>query len=274
MEGRRVLDRLGAGQPVVALGIRNARTAEVVRLARTAGFGMVWLDLEHSTIGMDCVAQIASAAMDLRMEAWVRTAERDLGVIGRLLDGGATGIIAPRIETAEQARQVVGAARFPPRGMRSQIALLPQLDYRRTSAAERMRLAEHATSVHILIESASGIDNADEIAALDGIDALHVGTNDLSVDLGHADDVGHSEVLAACRHVIQVAHKYGKLAVVGGIADPVLMQDLLKGGAAPLIMAAIDTDLLAAGLVQRFNEWRARLDTRAAQDGRVCGPER
>ena len=70
------------------------------------------------------------------MEAWVRTAERDLGVIGRLLDGGATGIIAPRIETVEQARQVVAAARFPPRGMRSQIALLPQLGYRRKPAPQ------------------------------------------------------------------------------------------------------------------------------------------
>lgn len=260
MHARRVLDLLGEGRPVLALGIRHARTAEIVRLARSAGFGMVWLDLEHSTIDVDCAAQIASAAMDGGMEAWVRTAERDLGVIGRLLDGGATGIIAPRIETVEQATQVIAAARFPPRGMRSQIALLPQLGYRRKPAPERMREAERTTSVHILLESARGIANAEEIARLDGVDAFHVGVNDLSVDLGHADEAGHGEVLEACRHVIEAARARGKPAVIGGISDPSLMQELLKWGAAPLIMAAIDTDLLAAGLVQRFDEWRARLD--------------
>jgi 4-hydroxy-2-oxoheptanedioate aldolase len=260
MDARRVLDLLGDGRPVLALGIRHARTAEIARLARSAGFRMIWLDLEHSTISVDCAAQIASAAMDMGMEAWVRTAERDLGVIGRLLDGGATGIIAPRIETVEQARQVVAAARFPPRGLRSQIALLPQLGYRRTSATERMREAEHATSVHILLESASGIASADEIAALDGVDALHVGANDLSVDLGHADEAGHGEVLDACRHVIEAARRRGKRAVIGGISDAGLMRELLRWGASPLIMAAIDTDLLAAGLVQRSEEWRTRLD--------------
>jgi 4-hydroxy-2-oxoheptanedioate aldolase len=258
MDPRRVLDRLGEGQPVLALGIRNARTAEIARLARSAGFGMVWLDLEHSTIGVDCAAQIAAAAMDLGMEAWVRTAERDLGVIGRLLDGGVTGIIAPRIETPEQAKQVVEAARFPPRGVRSQIALLPQLDYRRAAAMERMRRAEQSTSVHILLESVSGIAAADEIAALDGVDALHVGANDLSVDLGHADEPSHGEVLDACRHVIAAARRHGKAAVIGGMPDASLLQELLKGGASPLIMAAIDTDLLAAGLAQRSSEWRTR----------------
>lgn len=263
MSATRVIDGLRGRQPVVALGIRNARTAEIARMARSAGFGMVWLDLEHSAMGLDCVAQIASAALDLGMEAWVRTAERDLGVIGRILDCGATGIIAPRIETVEQARQVVEAARFPPRGMRSQIALLPQLGYRRTPASVRMQAAEHATSVHILLETATGIARANEIAALDGVDALHVGANDLAVDLGHPDEVCHPEVLAACRQVIEAARRRDKLAVIGGLPDPELLQELVGGGAAPLILAAIDTDLLAAGLAQRFSEWRARLDVSA-----------
>jgi len=254
-----VLQRLAQGEPLLSLGIRNARTAEIVRMAKTAGFGLVWIDLEHSSISIDCAAQIIGSAADLAMEAWVRVPERDYGVIGRLLDGGATGIIAPRVETAEEAQKVVNAVRFPPRGQRSLTALLPQAKYRRMSAAELMRCADLATTVHILIESAQGVGNADAIAAIDGVDILHVGLNDLSVDLGHVDQLRHADVLDACKRVIGAARSRDKLAVVGGATDPALFVELLNAGAAPLVFAAIDTDVIAAGLTQRATDWGQRI---------------
>jgi 2-keto-3-deoxy-L-rhamnonate aldolase RhmA len=250
-----VLRRLAQGEPLLSLGIRNARTAEIVRMAKTAGFGLVWIDLEHSSISIDCAVQIIASAADQGMEAWARVPERDYAVIGRLLDGGATGIVAPRVETAEEARKVVNAARFPPRGQRSQIALLPQAKYRRMTAAELMRCADLATTVHILIESAEGVRNAGAIAAIDGVDVLHVGMNDLSVDLGHVDDLRHADILDACKLVIASAHACGKLAVVGGSSDPALFLELLNAGAVPVVFAAIDTDVLAAGLSQRATHW-------------------
>ena len=254
-----VLQSLARGEPLLSLGIRNARTAEIVRMAKTAGFGLVWVDLEHSSISIDCAVQIIASAADLGLEAWVRVPERDYGVIGRLLDGGATGIVAPRVETAEEAQKVVNAVRFPPRGQRSQTALLPQAKYRRMPAAELMRCADLATTVHILIESAEGVRNADAIAAIDGVDILHVGMNDLSVDLGHVDHLRHADVLDACRRVIAAAHSGGKLAVVGGSSDPALFVELLNAGAVPLVFAAIDTDVLAAGLTQRATDWGERI---------------
>jgi 2-keto-3-deoxy-L-rhamnonate aldolase RhmA len=203
--------------------------------------------------------QITASAADLGLEAWVRIPERDYGVIGRLLDGGATGIIAPRVETAEEAQKVVNAARFPPRGQRSQTALLPQAKYRRMSAADLMRCADLATTVHILIESAEGVRNAEAIAAIDGVDILHVGMNDLSVDLGRVDHLRHADMLDACKRVIAAAHSRGKLAVVGGSSDPALFVELLDAGAVPLVFAAMDTDVLAAGLTQRATDWGQRV---------------
>lgn len=254
-----VLQRLARGEPLLSLGIRNARTAEIVRMAKTAGFGLAWIDLEHSSISIDCAVQIIASAADLGMEAWVRVPERDYGVMGRLLDGGATGIIAPRVETAQEAQKVVNAVRFPPRGQRSQTALLPQANYRRMSAAELMRCADPVTTVHILIESAEGVRNADAIAAIDGVDILHVGMNDLSVDLGHVDDLRHADVLDACKRVIAAARGCSKLAAVGGSSDAALFVELLNAGAVPLVFAAIDTDVLAAGLTQRATEWGRRI---------------
>ena len=254
-----VLQRLAHGEPLLSLGIRNARTAEIVRMAKAVGFGLVWVDLEHSSISIDCAVQIIASAADLGMEAWVRVPERDYGVIGRLLDGGATGIVAPRVESSEEAQKVVNAVRFPPRGQRSQTALLPQAQYRRMSAAELMQCADLATTVHILIESAEGVRNADAIAAVDGVDALHVGMNDLSVDLGHVDGLRHADVVDACRRVIAAARGRGKLAVVGGSSDPAQFVELLNAGAVPLVFAAIDSDVLASGLSQRATDWGQRM---------------
>jgi 4-hydroxy-2-oxoheptanedioate aldolase len=231
-----------------------------VRIAKTTGYGIVWIDLEHSSISIDCAVQISATAADLGLEAWVRVPEREYGVIGRLLDGGVTGIVAPRVETAEEAQQFVNAARFPPRGYRSQIAHLPQVGYRKLPAAELMAAADRATTIHILLESGKGIDNADAIAAIDGVDILHVGMNDLSVDLGHVGDLRHPDMMVACKRVIAAAHRHGKLAVAGGSSDPALCLELLNAGAAPIIFAAIDTDVLAAGLNQRAQEWSGRAE--------------
>ena len=256
----KVLERLARGEPLLSLGIRNARTAEIVRIASTAGFAIVWIDLEHSSISIDCAVQISATAADLGLEAWVRVPEREYGVIGRLLDGGVTGIVAPRVETAEEAQQIVNAARFPPRGYRSQIALLPQMAYRKLPAAETMVAADRATTIHILLESAKGIENAGAIAAIDGVDILHVGMNDLSVDLGHVGNLRHPDMLVACKRVIAAAHGHGKLAVAGGSSDPELCLELLRAGAAPIIFAAIDTDVLFAGLNQRAQDWAQRAE--------------
>ena len=253
-----VLGQLARGEPLLSLGIRNARTAEIVRIAKTAGFGIVWIDLEHSSISIDCAVQISAAAADIGLEAWVRVPEREYGVIGRLLDGGVTGIIAPRVDTAEEAQQIVNAARFPPRGQRSQIAHLPQVDYRRLPAPELMQAADRATTIHILIETARGVANADSIAAIDGVDMLHVGLNDLSVDMGYVGNLGHPDLLDACKRVIAAAHRHGKLAVAGGVSDPALFQELLDAGSAPILFAAIDTDVLSTGLNQRSQEWAQR----------------
>jgi 2-keto-3-deoxy-L-rhamnonate aldolase RhmA len=267
------MQRLARGEPLLSLGIRNARSAEIARMAKAAGFAVVWVDLEHSSVSIDCAAQILASAADLGMEAWVRVPERDYGVIGRLLDGGVTGIIAPRVETVEEAQKVVNAARFPPRGQRSQTALLPQAKYQRMPAAELMQLAERATTVHILIESAEGVRNADAIAAVDGIDALHVGMNDLSVDLGHVDSLRHIDVVDACKRVIAAARSRGKIAAVGGSADPAQFIELLNAGAAPLIFAAIDSDVLATGLAQRSTDWGQRIQDWRSGDKSVRSEE-
>ncbi len=252
-----LLQRLGAGERQMTLGVRMCHTADISRMAHGAGFSAVWVDLEHSSMPLQCAVDIAISATDLGLEGWVRTPERDLGVIGRLLDGGVSGIIAPRIETVEEARDVVLAARLPPRGHRSQIGRLPQMHFRRLPGRELNELENQRTVVQILLESRRGIEHAEEIASIDGVDVIALGLNDLAADLGCIGDINHPEVTDACRHVAAAAHKHGKLAVVGGVAEISHYEKLFRLGFAPLVFAGIDTDLLATGLAQRVTDWRS-----------------
>ncbi len=254
-----MLERLRAGKPVLSVGVRLARSGDVVRIASSAGYQVVWIDLEHSAMPIDCAAQMAATANDLDMAAWVRVPEREYGVVGRVLDGGATGIIVPKVETAAEARLYADACRFPPRGQRSQIAILPQFGFARLPVTELNSRCNDGVVLQILLESGKGVANADEIASVDGVDMLGVGTNDLCNDLGCPGSPRHPKVLEALATVAAAARRHGKVAVAGGLADPVQVSEMLEIGFAPLIFAAIDTDVLAAGLAQRGAEWRDRL---------------
>src|SRR3546814_4617122 len=93
--------------------------------------------------------QIAATAHDLGLAAWVRIPEREYGVIGRVLDSGATGIIAPKIETEAEARLLAAACRFPPVGQRSMIARIPQTGFVRSPVNERSE--EHTSELQSLM---------------------------------------------------------------------------------------------------------------------------
>lgn len=257
------LARLRAGEPVLSLGIRVSRTTDIVRMAAGAGYGVVWIDLEHSAMPIDCAAQMAATAADLGLAGWVRIPEREYGVVGRLLDGGASGIIAPKLETAEEAALIAAACRFPPAGQRSMIATLPQMGFVRMATPLLARAADDAIALQVLLESAKGIANVDAIAAVDGVDILGVGMNDLTADLGCPGNPGHPDVAAALNAVVSAARRHGKIAVVGGLGDAGKFVDAVASGFAPLIFAGIDTDILSGGLAGRAAEWRERFPATA-----------
>jgi len=252
-----ILERLAKRMPVTALGVRGARTAEIARIARAAGNDAIWVDLEHSTMSIDVAAQICAAALDVGVFPLVRVPEKDYGVIGRLLDGGALGIIAPRVETARQAAEVAGACRFPARGKRSAIASLPHLELRRVPADRLNRMMNGATLVKVLIETPLGLENLAAIAALPDVDLIGIGANDLMAELGVPGEYDHPDVRRALEAAIRTCNDAGKPLAIGGIADPVFSAELITLGAAPFFFTGIDTELLLVAAQERVRQARA-----------------
>ncbi len=256
---RAVVDRLKQGMPVAALGVRSSRTADIARIARSSGHHAIWVDLEHSTMPIDTAALICAAALDLGVAPFVRIPEREYGVIGRLLDGGALGIIAPRVQTAEEAQDVVAACRFPPFGHRSAVGALPHLDFKKLPADQFNHTLNQATVVKILIESPRGIENVAAIAALPGVDFVGIGTNDLTAEMGLAGNIRHPDVRRAHESAIAACREAQKPLAIGGIGDAAYAAELIRLGAAPFLFTGIDTDLLLAAANDRIRQALASL---------------
>jgi 2-keto-3-deoxy-L-rhamnonate aldolase RhmA len=259
--GKLLLDRLARGLPVAALGVRCSRTADIARIARSTGHQAIWIDLEHSTMPVDTAAMICAASADLGLVPFVRRAEHDYGVIGRLLDGGAMGIIAPRIETAEQARELVAACKFPPFGHRSAISTLPLVEFKAMPAGELNTLLNSATIVKILIESPLGVENIASIAAVPGVDLIGIGTNDLTAEMGIPGEYRHARVRHAHETVLAACRKVGKPLAIGGVGDPAYAAELIRMGAAPFLFTGIDTDLLLGAARDRIRQALAPIGT-------------
>jgi 4-hydroxy-2-oxoheptanedioate aldolase len=246
-----VLERLHRGEPVLALGVRAARTTEIVKIAQTTGHHLIWVDLEHSTMSADTAAQICSACLDVGIVPIVRPPEKDFGIIGRLLDGGALGIMAARIETADEAAEVVAACRFPPLGRRSQIVGLPLFGMRKLAPKTHNELANRAVIVKILVETERGVANLEQIAAVRGVDLIGIGSNDFTSELGILGDYKHDKVRAAYKAGIEACRKHGKKFIIGGVADLTYVREMLELGAAPFLFTAIDSELMRDALQER-----------------------
>ena len=227
-----VKSRLEKNELALSMTIRLVRGVEVASLAKTAGVDSIYVDLEHCAFSLDTTSQICMACLAVGIAPFVRVPGVDPTLIARVLDGGALGIIVPHVETREEAVAVVQAAKYPGQGKRSFSSTLPHFRFAPVSASTAMQAINAETTVVAMIESGKGVEQADEIAGVDGIDILHVGTNDLSNDLGVPGQLDHAIVNNAYRAIWEACRRHGKHLGVGGLASkPDFADELIRMGA-------------------------------------------
>jgi 4-hydroxy-2-oxoheptanedioate aldolase len=217
-------ERLARGELALGFGVRVARSVEIAKAMRAAGFDWLFIDLEHGAMSIETAAALAVTGLDAGITPLVRVPKGEYSLATRLLDNGALGVVAPHVETAEEAQAAVAALRYPPLGRRAVYSSQPHFDYGRVAAADLMACLNAATLIVVMVETARGINNADAIAAVDGIDILLVGTNDLCVDLRIPGELGHSRIAEAYAAVIAACRRHAKWPGMGGVYDEALMQ--------------------------------------------------
>ena len=177
-----VKEMLARDEVVASMTVRLVRNVEIARIAKSAGFDTIYIDLEHSSFSLESCSQVCIAAMEAGIAPFVRVPANTPDYIARVLEGGALGVIAPHVHSAADARAVVQAAKFHPLGERSNASGLPHLHFCNFPAAEAYAALNDATMVIVQFESAAALERTEEIVAVEGIDMVLVGLNDLLAD--------------------------------------------------------------------------------------------
>ena len=159
------------------------------------GFDWVLIDTEHSPIELTDVIEHLRAVNTPGVSALVRPAWNDMVTIKRLLDQGAQTLLIPYVETAEEARAAVSYIRFPPRGVRGVSGSSRSSNY--GLSTDYFAAAERELCLIVQIESAAALLRIEEIATVDGVDAVFIGPSDLAASMGHIGNAQHPEVQAA-----------------------------------------------------------------------------
>jgi staphyloferrin B biosynthesis citrate synthase len=223
-------ERMRAGDVALGMIVRLARSAEIARIAKSTGHDFIFIDGQHALFSVETIGHIAQTALGIGVAPLVRVRSCDDPVTPVILDNGATGIIFPDVSTAVQAQRAVNACKFPPVGKRSVSAGYPQYDYRAVPLTRAVPALNDSTLVVCMIETVEGLANVEAIAAVDGVDVLHVGCNDLLTAMGLPGQFGCPEIMAALDRVISAANKHGKFAGLGGDRDLDRQRDLVRKG--------------------------------------------
>lgn len=211
--------KLSAGDLSLGVAIRTSRNIEIGKAMKTAGYDWLFLDLEHSALTLDMASQISIAALDVGIAPLVRVPKGSYSMATRALDNGALGIIIPHVDTADEARHIVKELRLPPLGTRSYSGQNPQCEFIVGGRRKAMEAVEAATLIILMLESPEAIEAADEIAAVDGIDILMIGTNDLCTSMGIIAQYDHPKIQDAYNKVVVACRRHNKWAGLGGIDD-------------------------------------------------------
>src|SRR5215469_15010317 len=202
-----VKKKLESGQTVLAVTI-TVNSVDVAAHAAKLGFDFLWIEMEHSPITLETLRNMVLATRGLPALPFARVPVNEVWTAKRVLDMGVSGVIFPFTSTPELARQAAAACRYPPHGCRGSGAGLakfcwPEPDRYPDSADENV-------AVIIIIEEARAVESIDEIAATPGIDAMFIGTSDLSFSLGLRGEQNHARLDEAIARVIEAGKRCGK----------------------------------------------------------------
>lgn len=187
-------------------------TTGIGRIAAGAGAEFLIFDMEHTGWSVERVRTLIATTRREDIVPLVRVPASDYHFLARVLDMGAMGIMIPMVETLEQAQSIADSTRYPPEGRRGTAIGVSHDDFEGDNLVEKQQSANRERLIIAQIETATGLENLEEIGAVDGIDVLWVGQSDLTTSLGIPGQFDHPTFLSALDRVVEVASKNGKAA--------------------------------------------------------------
>src|SRR5258708_7908532 len=211
--------KLKSMQVALGCGLATPRTSATAMLAAAADHDWLFIDMAHGAHSVHEAAQLCIAALPTGVTPIVRICAGALDEGTRCLDNGALGVIVPHVDTVARAKEIAHAYRYPPLGHRSWGGPPAVFGFKAPGNAEAQAALNKAVLVVAMIESPEAVRNAKEIAAVEGIDGLLIGTSDLTAELGISGQIGHAKVAEAYETVGAACKANGKALGMGGVYD-------------------------------------------------------
>lgn len=231
------------------LALGSPYSAEV---CATSGFDWLLIDGEHAPNDVPTILSQLQAIAPYPPHVLVRPPVGDPNLIKQLLDIGVQTLLVPMVDTAEQAKAIVAATRYPPAGIRGVGGALARAS-RWNAIPDYLNQANAEICVVVQVESVTAIKNLDAIAAVDGVDAVFIGPSDLAATMGHLGNPAHPEVLPVIEDAIHRIKAAGKPPGILTFDDPLIARYSELG--CRFIAVGADIILLARsvrGLAQKF----------------------
>lgn len=182
----------------------------LAEILANAGYDWLAVDCEHSDIDIEGFTNLARGMGGRNAVPLARVRENDTLAIRQVLDAGALGVIVPLVNTADEARKAVAAAKYPPQGVRG--FCFSRMNEYGANFDEYAATANDNIAVVVMIESKQAVENIDEILAVDGVDGVFIGPYDMSGSYGVTGQIDHPLIQDACRAVVAACQRHQKAA--------------------------------------------------------------
>jgi 4-hydroxy-2-oxoheptanedioate aldolase len=245
MRQSKIKSKLRKGEPVL-LTTLHLTDGSVFEMAALMGFDGIWMDLEHHGYAVETATNLIRAARVGGADVLARPAKGEFMRMGRLLEAGANGIMYPRCESAEEAREVVRWAKFPPLGQRGVDGGNADMPYLSLPLKDYIQTANEQTFLMVQIEDPKSLESVEEIAAVEGVDVVFLGPGDFSIAAGIPGQFDHPIILDAYRRV-SLATRCAKKHF-GTVAFSVSHGKMLLDMGATLLCHSGDIVILKTGL--------------------------
>lgn len=217
----------------------------ICEIAAKQGVDWIAVDMEHTEIGFESVANMFRGLKGSKTAPFVRVRENEPLEIRRALDVGAAGVIVPLIDSAKEAKRAVSYSKYPPQGVRGHAFC--RANEWGEDFAEYAKSANERLSVFVMIESRTAVENIDDILMTEGLDGIFIGPYDMSASYGVPGDISNKLVVDGCNRVLEACKKHKKIPGIH-IVNPdesIIREHINKGF--QFIAVGIDTLFLING---------------------------
>ncbi|MFO1306018.1 MAG: aldolase/citrate lyase family protein [Burkholderiales bacterium] len=232
-------------------------SGDVVDALGAAGFDFTIVDCEHGAFGIETAESMIRMCESAGLVPLVRVPRGDTTMIGKALDAGAAGVLAPSVQSPEEARGLVAAARFAPHGRRGACPIVRAADHSAMRWSE-FTIQQEGNGVIAMIETAAGLACCEAICRVPGLKALLIGPFDLSVSLGHPGDLQHRDVVDAVHRLI-AASRAASLPVIFPVfarERDAFEREMAHWSAAGVRVFAVGADkIMLADALAQYRSW-------------------